>query len=409
MIYRKKIALLTILMFPVITFAETRSDLYEAGASSFNGIEMPLLKSNQLSKVVGDNRINTDIYIGEFHVWNDNIYQKESKDEDEINVTIIGAGLNFTQPDFFDLSFTPQWRKLDYKKNDSDSTFLNLDFSANVKINELMKAGFAIGQNEDNKSLSGTNSPDVESTNKYGNMYIDVTPTDVSSIKVTYGVDSLEYDNAGDKDNEYDGNEFSITPSLKVTERSQLGLEYKQGQRDYDLKTRNDSKWQQTSLVYNNQVTNKINIAGGFGYLNREYGDEESANIKTKSKNYHGLIANTTVGYKLTEKVSLNISGKHYVTDGSTTSNYVIHDRGELGISYSPIAQSILKLSTFTESALESNQKDYKLHGAIFGVTYNVHKYISVGASYKYEKKNSHIVNDDFSNNVVTIGISAAF
>ena len=397
------------ILLSTFSFAEgrLRSDLYEDGAPEFNGIEIPTLKFNKLSEVIGDNRVDADVYLGQYLIFDDNIYKSGSnKVSDEIHATVVGASIMFSEEDLYDVTLSTQFRNLDYHVADSDEFFYDLDLTGNFKINEMLKTGFSVGLNQADESEGP--GEEASSLTQYASAYLDITPTEQFGLYLSVKGTDLDNKVTADKSDDYISHELSAMPYLKF-ETGKIGLRYTYGQKNFDRDLQSDALWNEYAIVFEKQLSEKISLDGEFGYHMRTYKSKSSASRADGDNSWQGFVGALGVNYDMTEKLSLNARYAHTIGDGSTISNYVRADRISLGAVYTPITELKLKAGTYMEKSMESNGEDYDMYGASLSATYSLNEYFALGASYSLEKKDSAFVNDDYINNVITIGVSASF
>ncbi len=406
--YAKYLAAIALSATAVTSQAAQRSDVYENGAPTYNGIEIPLAQSNNITEMIGDSRINTDFYIGEYYITTDNRTDSESKEEGNALATVIGASINFSQPELFTFSLTPKYTNVDWKSDDADQNNWEWNSALDVDVCEAMSVGFTYGQTS-NSEQSKSDDNDNNHTDDMG-VSLTLKPTESFHIRLEANQGNEINDLEDDKIDDKDWNTFSVNPYLILNDTDKIGLKFIHGQNDYDVATRKDSKWNELDVQFEKQLTDTISANGYIGYLNRQYDDKQGN--QEQNDNFSGIVGGLDFTLALSEKMSLSVGGSHTAADDSTGSNYAVTDSGSISLSYSPIVEltTTASLNTSSTQNIEA-QGDEKSHGCSLAATYNINRNIAVGASYSFDRVNAKLANDsgDTSTNTVTFGVSAAF
>lgn len=417
------VVLLLFLAFSATTLmaeGRVRSDVYEEGAPTFNDIEIPMLKDNQLSRWIGDDRINANLYLGEYAVYDDNVRLAKHGRKGGVGwANVVGGRFSFVQPDFFDITIAPHVIYVPFG-NKMESFYSNLNVTGNLKINEMFKTGFTTGFDYFNDEYD-----DEDLSNFYVSSYVDFTPVESFGLLVDGKFYMMRNDVDGIDWDDFNAYSFSAMPYWRF-ETGKLGIKYTHGEKYYRKSERGDVTWDEISLVGDKELSERWIVKGDVGFQSRRYSKDNDLNTATGSLGFE---------YRPTEKIVLELVGSRRPFDSSSFSNYEISNTlvfdsasdasfgvansdtraathgaaNTIGLSgtYSPIVP--LKLGTgFSYGYInEHKSADYSLIRTSLNAVYNINEYFAIGASYifRYDSDSDH----GYTDNLVTLGVSFSF
>lgn len=425
MINKQYIVLLSFFMFLLFTSelsaeGRVRSDVYESGAPTFNDIEIPMIKDNQLSRWIGDDRIKANLYLGQYAVYDDNVLlSKHGKKYGVGWANVAGGRFSFAQPDFFDISIRPHVIYIPFGK-ELESFYSNLNVSGNLKINEMIKTGFTTGFDYFDDEYEDSNY-----TNFYVTNYIDFTPVESFGLLVDGKFYTLRNDVVGTDWDNFNAWTVSAMPYWKF-ETGKLGVRYTHGNKYFQQSEEGDVAWDEVSLVGEKELSERWKVTGDVGFQNRRYTKDDDLNTVTGSLG---------IEFRPTDKVVLNLTGARRAFDSSSYSNFEISNTlvfdsaadaafgvanndtqaayygvaNTVGLSgtYSPIVPLKLGAGVSAGYINEHRASDYGLVRTSLSAVYNINEYTSIGASYifRYDSDSDH----GYTDNIVTLGVSFAF
>jgi hypothetical protein len=428
--YYNKIRVILILVFCFIVTelsAEEgyRYDVVDESSPSFNEIEIPLLKNNKLSELIGDDRFKVKLYGGEFFVADDNVgLSKDNKEAGMAWANVAGGSFQFVMPDFLDISLNPQFIYIPAGNDQMKDFSANIDAIANLKLSDIITTGVALGYNYSKPLRGDTEAINTESISRYITPYIDIKATERVGVRLDTSLYDLTNKPPG-YDNSFKAISFSVMPYWNYEEGGQLALKYTQGYKVFQDSAMGNVNWNEIMAIAKKQLTEKIsgNIAVGFQSRRYDSGDD-----------FNSVVGTLGLEYKPTDKVKINLSGTRTPYDSSAysnfdtannavfnsqtdanfgvsnntqrmTTNFNVANQVDLGVRYVPIVP--LKLEAKLSAArIENGDPDYNLGRASISAVYSINEYVSVGVSYILRVQSQ---SSGYTDNMITTGIGFSF
>ena len=402
-----------------------RYDVIDESSPSFNEIEIPLLKNNKLSELIGDDRFKLKLYGGQFFVADDNVTLSKSDKEGGMAWANVGGGsFQFVMPDFLDITLNPQIIYIPAGNDQMKDFSGNIDATANLKINDIITTGLALGYNYSKPLRGDTAAINTESISRYVTPYIDIKPTERVGIRLDTSLYDLSNKPPG-YDNSFKAMTYSVMPYWNYEEGGQLALKYTQGYKVFSESSMGKVNWNEIMAIAKKQLTEKIsgNIAVGYQSRRYESGDD-----------FNSVVGTLGLEYKPTDKVKINLSGTRTPYDSSAysnfdtannavfnsqtdanfgvsnntqrmTTNFNVANQVDLGVRYVPIVP--LKLEAKLSAArIENGDPNYNLGRASVSAVYSINEYVSVGASYIFRVQNQ---SSGYTDNMFTVGMGFSF
>ena len=399
--------------------SKVRDDVIESGSPTFNEIEIPLIKNNKLSELLGDDRLNADLYLGEFGIYDDNVdLTKTKRQGGGAWANVIGGSFVFTQPDFFELNLKPQFIYVPVGIDQLQNFNANVDFGGKVKINDYITAGVSLGYN-----YLREYDEDTKKSSRYVAPFVNLKLTDHLGVNLNTKFFDLRNRVEGLDWDDFDAMTFSVAPYWSF-ETGRLTLTYTHGYKKFKRSERGRVQWDEITIGIEKDLTERITVRGKVGFQSRRF---------EYDKDFNNVVGSFGIDYKPAEKWTITLSGDRRPYDSSTYSNFEVSDnlifdsetdaefgvaRNQrmltnynvsnqigLGVTYCPIVP--LKLNAkVSGSHIQNADPDYNLMRASVSAVYNINEYWSIGASYilRYQDTDS-----GYTDNMFTVGMGFAF
>lgn len=357
-------------------------------------------------------------------IYDDNIYLKNGSDDgankivrDWIYHVTPGIMLNYTMPERgrINLGYQGDWAF--YQDNTNNNWK-----SQKLLFDGLYEApgGLILGVNNifmDSEDPYG--SADQYALGRVTKRWTDTLKTkagynfaNVFKAILYYNFYKQEYKNDIDFAQNYSNNEFGAGVETRILSRTWGFVRYHYGERKYNTfylgvtpENNSDFKYHRASAGLTWDPSAKINGELNFGYQWKRYKNEFADAAQTLRRDDRDTwVAATTLIYKpfTTTMITLNIDRD--VRDTNANTNEYFIDTG-VGLT--------LKQTIFTKWLVtlggQYSKNDYNLPVAnsrndnnyigIVGLDYHIQKWMTVGVSYKYWRKDSNIAINEFKDN----------
>jgi len=237
-----------------------------------------------------------------------------------------------------------------------------------------------------------------------------------------YNFYKQDYDLEEDYTQDYYSNEFGGGVRLRVLPKTWTFVRYHHGARDYfthpagtGVTESNDSgyQWQRVNAGLTWDSGAKLDGELNFGYQWNEYDNEFDVNGDGYNDN-DSWIANTFMSYRATSTTMFTLSMvRAHRETGSTTNEYYEDTGAGLKLKQAIFQKFTLRLSGIiskNEYNLPANRpREDDNYKAIIGIDYLIQEWLSVGAGYKYWKKDSNQVENDFTDNQFIVSMRIVY
>lgn len=351
--------------------------------------------------------------------YNDNIYLADSGEKSDTIFT-IAPGVEFTTGDTGRNKVTFRFVEnflMYMDETDNNANLENLDFTfGHGAEGDKLRLSVAAGLHHNQSNSSRDRSRDgeaVKSYNYYGNAIVSYKLGEKTSVRSGFKWTGTTYDNCR---NEYNDREQYAVPLYlyyAVTEKLNVGLsaEY----RYVDLAASGDNRARGTNpgiqevwffgLSAEGAIWSKLSLKGRIGYTTSDYSRRTIDNNDGSDTMGMSITADYHATDKLTTSLSLSrdfeLAGDaSAITSTGVTlaANYMINDRWSANGSLS------YRLDDYTSSTRED---DY--YTASVGVSYALTEYANLFANYSFSVDDSNAAALDYTNNVVTLGVSIRY
>lgn len=351
--------------------------------------------------------------------WNDNIYLADTN-EDADTVVKISPGFEFTTGDEGRSRATLRFIEnfVFYLDNsDNDKALENLDFTFDHggegdKLKLAIAAGFHHNQSPSSRE-SATRGSMTRSYNYYANAILSYKLGEKTSVRSGFKWNGLSYQNHREYYNDREQYAIPLYLYYAVTEKLNVGLtaEWRyvdlaaSGNNRANTEGRNSPGTQQVwffGLSAEGNAWEKLSLKGRIGVTTSDYSDRTIDGVNKKDT----MGASITADYKATEKLSTALTfSRDFELGGAAESILSTHVR--LGAKY-----RITDLLT-ADASLGYRLDDYQYSDReddiwtfSVGASYAINDYTSAYANYSLAVDDSNTVNCDYTNNIITVGIS---
>jgi len=353
--------------------------------------------------------------ISSVETYDDNILETYTQEKKDL-VNTVSASITYkprpivagdSQLSNTKLRFKAQGEGISYEKYTQGNTVL---FDAAAGIDHRLTKTYGIDLNYENQKLQATESDLLEDASSEGfvdywkdayggKFYADWKqfPWSINYKDTRYRYDSDH------RTSEYDRYVASFIMYLKWLAKTDFIFQYDYGKVDYHNRITNDDyEYSNFYLGATGQIAPKVTgiLKVGFGEYDYESRTDDSylSDIKLIYKPFSRLLLN------------LGVSAGTEPTSGSSASSKDVITFS-LGGQYFPLFAKRLTLGTdisYEESEISSSQDDktYKLK---LTADYKLRKWLTLMFAYEYADATSTAVTNEFTNNVVSLGLKADF
>lgn len=353
--------------------------------------------------------------------YNDNIYLSDTN-EDADTIFTISPGLEFTNGDEARSKFSLRFVEniLFYMdETDNNRALENIDFTfthggEGQKLKLTVAGGFHHNQSASARD-SYTKGTMTRSYNYYGKGILSYKVGEKTSLRSGLNWSGTTYQNSEAKYYYNDRQQYSIPLYLyyAVTEKLNAGLsaEYRYVDLATSGRNRELGKTAGTEQVWffglsaEGNAWEKLSLNGRIGVTTSDYSDRTIDNLDGRDT----LGMSITADYQATEKLStaltlnrdfeLGSAGEGIIATGATLSaNYRIDDF------WSANASLGYRLDDYQSSAREDD-----IYKMTVGASYAINEWASAYANYSLAIDESNQEGSDYTNNIVTVGISLRY
>lgn len=353
--------------------------------------------------------------------YNDNIYLQDKGTKADTILT-ISPGLEFSTGETGRNKATLRFIEniLFYMdETDNNRALENLDFTFSHgaegdKLRCSVAAGFHHNQSSSSRT-SATAGHMTRSYNYYGNTIASYKVGEKTSVRSGFKWNGTTYDGSSARYNYNDRQQYAVPLYLyyAVTEKLNVGLsgEYRyvdlasSGQNRTAGKTPGIEQVWFFGLSAEGRAWEKLSLNGRVGYSHSDYSRRTIDTVNEKST----LGASITANWRATEKLATALTidrdfdvggaGESILSTGvSLSGDYKINDfwSANAGLSY--------RFDDYQYGDREDNLYTFRI-----GAAYAINEYASAYANYALSVDDSNASGQDYTNNIVTIGVSLRY
>lgn len=352
--------------------------------------------------------------------YNDNIYLDDSG-EDGDTIFTISPGVEFTNGDEarsrVSLRFVENFTFY-MDETDNNRALENIDFSFNHgadgdKLRISAAAGFHHNQSASSRESASRGSM-TRSYNYYANGIVSYKLGEKTSVRSGFKWTGTTYDNHKDLYNDRQQYAIPVYLYYAVTEKLNAGLTAEW--RYVDLAASGNNRHAKNGagvspgtqqvwffgLSAEGNAWEKLSLRGRVGLTTSDYSDRTIDNLDGKNTFGMGITAD----YKATEKLSTSLTLSRDFELGGAAEG-ILSTAVSLGAKYriTDLWSANASLGYRLDDYQSSDRED-DIYTFSVGASYAINDYASAYASYSLSVDDSNTSGDDYTNNIVTVGLS---
>lgn len=353
--------------------------------------------------------------------YNDNIYLSDG-DEKSDTILTIAPGVEFSTGESGRSKATLRFvENLVFYMDETDNNraLENLDFSfahgaEGDKLRCTVAAGFHHNQSSSSRN-SYTAGEMTRSYNYYGNAIASYKVGEKTSVRTGFKWNGTTYENSDAKYNYNDRQQYAVPLYLyyAVTEKLNVGLSGEYRYSDLASSGRNRASGETPGieqvwffgLSAEGRAWEKLSLSGRVGYTRSDY----SRRTIDSADNKNALGASVTANWRATEKLSTALTlDRDFELGGAAESilSTGVSVRGDYKIDdfWSANAGFSYRLDDYQYSPREDD-----CYTVTVGAAYAINEYASAYANYSLSIDDSNAPGQDYTNNIVTVGVSLRY